>query len=379
MGACYVMKVVRLMKIGIPKEIKDHEYRVGLVPSMVHELTQRGHEVFVETNAGSGIDFQDDDYERAGATVLPTAEAVFDIAEMIVKVKEPQPEECRRLRADQILFTYLHLAPDPEQTELLQASGCAAIAYETVTDNNGSLPLLTPMSMIAGRLSVQAGAHCLEKVQGGRGTLLGGVPGVLPGKVLILGGGVVGTHAAIIAAGLEADVTLLERSHDRMAALNAQFGSRLKTLYSTTDTLEEQLVHADLVISGILVPGAAAPKLIRREHLTAMKNGSVFVDVSIDQGGCAETSRATTYSNPTFVQEGVVHYCVANMPGGVPRTATFALNNATFPHVLRLAEMGLSACVNDPHLRRGLNVCRGHITYEAVAKALKKPYVEPTT
>lgn len=365
------------MLIGVPKEIKTHEYRVGLVPSSVQELVDRGHRVIVEKNAGLGIGISDADYEAAGATIVADAKAVFDQAEMVVKVKEPQPIECNMLRKDQILFTYLHLAPDPEQAKALVASGCVAIAYETVTDARGGLPLLSPMSEVAGRMSIQAGARCLEKAAGGSGVLLGGVPGVPAAKVVVIGGGVVGTNAIRMAMGLEAQVTVLDASLVRLKELDQQFGCKLSTIYSTKAAIERYVSQADLVVGAVLVPGGAAPRLITRKILKTMREGSVFVDVAIDQGGCAETSRPTTHQNPTFVEEGVVHYCVANMPGAVPRTSTFALNNATLPFVLALAGKGYKeALLADVHLRNGLNVCHGKVTCEPVAKALGLGYVE---
>ncbi len=368
------------MKIGIPKEIKNHEYRVGLAPAGVRELSHQGHKVFVEDNAGMGIGADNAIYEAAGATIIKTAEEIFATCDMIIKVKEPQANECKMLREGQLLFTYLHLAPDPEQTKLLMESGAVAIAYETVTDNRGGLPLLAPMSEIAGRMSVQAGAHCLEKAQGGRGVLLGGVPGVTPGKVVIIGGGVSGMNAAQMAVGLSADVTVLERSITRMRELDSQFNGRVKTRYSNVNNIEDEIRKADLVIGAVLVPGAAAPKLITRPMLSDMKHGSVIVDIAIDQGGCVETSRPTTHQDPTFIEHDVVHYCVANMPGAVARTSTFALNNATVPFALRLANMGWKeACLADPHLKNGLNVVHGDITYKAVAQALNLDYKEADT
>jgi alanine dehydrogenase len=362
------------MRVGVPKEIKNHEYRVGLVPASVRELVGAGHTVLVETRAGAGIGYFDEDYVRAGATIAATADEVFAAAEMIVKVKEPQPQECRKLRAGQLLFTYLHLAPDPEQTQLLQESGCTAIAYETVTDRNGRLPLLAPMSEIAGRMSIQVGAVALQKATGGSGVLLGGVPGVLPGKVAVLGGGVVGTNAARMALGLGADVVILDKYLPRLAELDALFGPGLKTAYATTEAVEAAIVSADLVIGAVLVAGAAAPKLVERRHLAMMRAGSVLVDVSIDQGGCFETSKATTHSEPTYVVDGIVHYCVANMPGGVARTSTHALNNATLPYALALASKGWQKAVaDDAGLLNGLNIHAGAITYAAVAEALGKP------
>jgi alanine dehydrogenase len=358
------------MRIGVPKEIKNHEYRVGLIPSSVRELVAHGHEVLVETHAGYGIGLDDEHYVAAGARIAPTADAVFATADMIVKVKEPQPVEIERLRKGQILFTYLHLAPDEPQTRGLMKSGCIAIAYETVTDAHGRLPLLAPMSEVAGRMSIQAGAHCLEKAQGGNGTLLGGVPGVAVGSVVILGGGVVGTNAARMAMGLEARVTVLDRSLHRLYELDMQFGPTLNTIYSTRDAIEEYVLTADLVIGAVLVPGAAAPKLVTREMVSRMKRGSVLVDVAIDQGGCFETSRPTTHAEPTYIVDDVVHYCVANMPGGVARTSTFALNNATLPFTLALADKGWrQALADDHHLMAGLNVHEGRVTYKAVAEA----------
>jgi alanine dehydrogenase len=363
------------MRIGVPKEIKNHEYRVGLTPAAVRELTVRGHEVFVETLAGEAIGLHDEMYQRVGARILPNAAEVFATADMIVKVKEPQAVEIKRLRPGQTLFTYLHLAPDHEQTEGLLASGAIAIAYETVTDARGGLPLLAPMSEVAGRMSIQAGAHSLEIAQGGRGMLLGGVPGVPAAKVVVLGGGVVGTNAARMAMGLEAHVTLLDISIHRLYELDLQFGAMLNTIYSTIDSIEEHVVSADLVIGGVLLPGAEAPKLITEAMVKQMKKGSVIVDVAIDQGGCAETSHATTHADPTYRVHDVVHYCVANMPGGVARTSTFALNNATLPFTLALAELGpVNAMRKNPHLRAGLNVYKGALTYKAVADAQKLPF-----
>jgi alanine dehydrogenase len=367
------------MLIGLPKEIKNHEYRVGLVPFAVRELTHHGHGVVVETNAGAGIGVSDDDYRAAGAEIAGGAAEVFAKADMVVKVKEPQASEIAMLREGQVLFTYLHLAPDPGQTKGLVDSGCIAIAYETVTSPRGGLPLLAPMSEVAGRMAPQAGAHCLEKAQGGRGVLLGGVPGVAPGRVTIIGGGVSGTNAARIAIGMGAEVTILERNLDRIAQLDDMFrGTGLKTLYSTVDALETMVVESDLVIGAVLVPGAAAPKLINREMLRAMPDGAVVVDIAIDQGGCLETSRPTTHADPTYVEEGVVHYCVANMPGGVARTSTFALNNATLPFTVALADKGYRlALAHDPNLRQGLNVHQGKITYKAVAENLGYDYTAP--
>ena len=366
------------MRIGVPKEIKVLENRVGLTPASVREFVAHGHAVTVEHNAGAGIGLLDDAYLAAGAQVAPDAEGVFAAADMIVKVKEPQPDECKRLRAGQILFTYLHLAPDPEQAKALVASGAVCIAYETVTSPHGGLPLLAPMSEVAGRMAVQAGAFLLEKPHGGKGILLGGVPGVAPGKVVILGGGVVGTHAAMIALGMGADVTVLDRSPEAMVALWKQFGAPLKTEFSTHDAVERLVTRADLVVGGVLIPGASAPKLVTREMIRKMQPGSVVVDVAIDQGGCFETSHATTHADPTYVVDGVVHYCVANMPGGVPRTSTFALNNATLPFALALADKGWKrALAEDVHLRDGLNVVFGKVTCRPVAEALRYDYVDP--
>jgi len=363
------------MLIGVPKEIKNHEYRVGLTPASVKELALNGHEILVETCAGQGIGSSDADYERAGARVAASAEEVFAGAEMVVKVKEPQAAERAMLRPGQVLFTYLHLAPDGDQTRDLVASGAVCIAYETVTSPRGGLPLLAPMSEVAGRLAVQAGARCLERVHGGKGMLLGGVPGVSPAKVVIVGGGVVGTHAAHIAIGMGADVWVIDRSTEALKALWRQFGRSLSTLYSTRTTIEEQIHSADLVIGGVLIPGAAAPKLVSADMIRNMQAGSVAVDVAIDQGGCFETSKATTHADPTYIVDDVVHYCVANIPGAVPRTSTHALNNVTLPHVLALADKGYrQALLDDPHLRNGLNVHRGNITIREVADNLGYDY-----
>lgn len=363
------------MFVGIPKEIKNHEYRVGLTPASVRELVEHGHTVLVEKSAGSGIGASDDDYRAAGAIVVASAQEVFAKAEMIIKVKEPLAAERAMLRADQLLFTYLHLAPDPEQTSDLLASGATCIAYETVTAADGSLPLLAPMSEVAGRMSIQAGAHCLEKAAGGRGVLLCGVPGVEPGKVVILGGGIVGSNAALVAAGMGADVTVLDRSPAVLRRLTVQFGTRVKTLHANRDAVEAALRDADLVVGAVLVPGAAAPKLVTRAMLSGMKPGAVIVDVAIDQGGCFETSAATTHDNPTYVVDQVVHYCVANMPGAVARTSTYALNAATLPFALALADKGWRAALrDDDHLRQGLNVCAGQLTNQHVAEALGLPY-----
>ncbi|MEO3430119.1 alanine dehydrogenase [Pelagibius sp. CAU 1746] len=364
------------MLVGVPKEVKNHEYRVGLVPSSVRELVHHGHKVMVETGAGAGIGFTDADYQAAGAEIAADAESVFTKAEMIVKVKEPQPAEYARLREGQLLFTYLHLAPDLEQTQGLIDSGCIAVAYETVTNARGGLPLLAPMSEVAGRMSVQVGAHCLEKEQGGSGMLLGGVPGVAAARVVIIGGGVSGTNAARMAMGMEAHVTVIDRSLERLYELDLQFGPMLNTIYSTVDAIERHVVGADLVIGAVLVPGAAAPKLVTREMVRQMRPGSALVDIAIDQGGCFETSRGTTHSDPTYIEEGAVHYCVTNMPGAVARTSTFALNNATLPFTLALANKGYRrALADDPHLKEGLNVAGGKVTYKAVAEAHGMDYV----
>lgn len=356
------------MLIGVPKEIKNHEYRVGLIPGNVRQLVVHGHQVIVQKDAGTAIGLTDELYVAAGATIVDSAEEIFARADMIVKVKEPQPVECKMLRPGQVLFTYLHLAPDPEQTKLLQESGAVCIAYETVTDRNGGLPLLAPMSEVAGRMSIQAGAHCLEKSYGGIGILLGGVPGTPPAKVAIIGGGVVGTNAARMAMGLEAHVTVLDKSLDRLRQLDQQFGRRLNTVYANVETIEQAVLEADLVIGAVLVPGAEAPKVVSRELVARMKKGAVLVDVAIDQGGCFETSHATTHADPTYVVDGVIHYCVANMPGAVARTSTFALNNATAPFVLALADKGwVQALKDDVHLRNGLNVAKGQLTYPGIA------------
>ena len=368
------------MKIGVPTEIKSDEYRVGLVPSSIRELCLHGHEIFVQSGSGLGIDISDEDFKEAGATILQTADEIFDTADMIVKVKEPQQAEIRKLKPHHVLFTYLHLAPDPQQTAGLIESGCTAIAYETVTDRFGHLPLLAPMSVVAGRMSVQAGAHALEKPQGGRGVLLGGVPGVKPANVVVIGGGVVGTHAVRMAIGMEAAVTVLDKSLPRLEQLDSQFGASLDTIFATKDSIERYVKKADLVIGAVLVPGASAPKLVSRALLREMQPSAVVVDVAIDQGGCFETSRPTTHSNPMYVDEGIVHYCVANMPGAAPRTASFALNNATLPFVMALANKGYKqACLNDPHLLNGLNVYQGKITHLAVAEALNYDFTPPET
>ena len=366
------------MRIGVPKEIKVHEYRVGLVPAGVRELTAAGHQVLIESGAGAGIGVDDAQYRTAGAAIAATAAEVFQQADMVVKVKEPQARECEMLREGQVLFTYLHLAADPKQAQGIMKSGATAIAYETVTAPNGSLPLLTPMSEVAGRMSIQVGAASLQKANGGFGVLLGGVPGVAPANVVILGGGVSGTHAAEMAVGMRADVTVVDRSVNRLRELSSIFGSTLRTTYSTTETIEHLVRDADLVVGAVLVAGAAAPKLVTRAMVKTMKPGAVLVDISIDQGGCFETSRATTHADPTFVVDGVIHYCVANMPGAVPRTSTFALTNATLPYVRALADLGWQAALKrDAGLAAGLNVYAGQITHEVVAKALgltAKPY-----
>jgi alanine dehydrogenase len=366
------------MRIGVPKEIKVLENRVGLTPGSVREVVAHGHDVIVEHNAGQGIGMDDDAYRRAGAKVVDTAAEVFAGADMIVKVKEPQAGERRMLKRDQILFTYLHLAPDPEQAKDLVDGGAVCIAYETVTSGSGGLPLLAPMSEVAGRMAVQAGAYYLEKPHGGLGVLLGGVPGVDPAKVVILGGGVVGSHACHIALGMGAEVWVLDRSVDVLRALWRQFGRPLNTVFSTQDAIEHHVTTADLVIGGVLIPGASAPKLVSAALVARMKPGSVIVDVAIDQGGCFETARPTTHADPVYVVDGVTHYCVANMPGGVPRTSTFALNNATLPFVLALADKGWKqALADDPHLKNGLNVAFGKVTCQPVAEALGYPFVAP--
>ena len=366
------------MLIGVPKEIKNHEYRVGMTPASVREVVHSGHSVLVEAFAGSGIGSSDEDYIAAGAEIVLTAEEVFARAEMIVKVKEPQAAERAMLRPEQVLFTYLHLAPDAVQTADLVASGATCIAYETITSAQGGLPLLAPMSEVAGRMSIQAGAHVLEKAQGGRGMLLGGVPGVAPAKVVIIGGGVVGSNAAQMALGARAQVTVLDRSTQALARLDKEFNGAVKTVYSTQDSLEEYVLDADLVIGGVLIPGAAAPKLVTETMVKAMKPGSVLVDVAIDQGGCFETSKATTHEDPTYVVHGVVHYCVANMPGGVAMTSTYALNNATLPYILKLANVGWKqALKQDEHFLAGLNVHAGQVTNRHVAEALGYDYLPP--
>jgi alanine dehydrogenase len=368
------------MLIGLPKEIKNHEYRVGLTPASVRELTTHGHRVLVQTGAGAAIGLTDEQYVAAGAKIAAAAKDVFAQADMIVKVKEPQPAECAMLRPGQILYTYLHLAPDPEQTAALVKSGAICIAYETITGASGGLPLLAPMSEVAGRMAVQAGAAHLEKSKGGMGVLLGGVPGVPAAHVVILGAGVVGTHAMQMAVGMGAKVTVLDKNMDRLRELDLVFGNRIHTVYSTSQSVEDAVLDAELVVGGVLIPGAAAPKLVTRSMISRMKKGAVVVDVAIDQGGCFETSHATTHADPTFVVDDVVHYCVANMPGAVARTSTFALNNATIAHAVALADKGWKLALKDnKHLKNGLNVASGHVTYEAVAKTLGYPYVNADT
>ena len=368
------------MLIGCPREIKNHEYRVGLTPASVREFTSRGHQVLVQSGAGAAIGLSDEQYLAAGATLAADAAEVFAKADMIVKVKEPQPQECAMLRPGQILYTYLHLAPDPEQTAALVTSGAICIAYETITGAGGGLPLLAPMSEVAGRMAIQAGAAHLEKSKGGMGVLLGGVPGVPAAHVVILGAGVVGTHALQMAVGVGARVTVLDKNVDRLRQLDLVFGNRISTLYSTGLSVEEAVLDADLVVGGVLIPGAAAPKLVTRAMISRMKKGAVVVDVAIDQGGCFETSHATTHADPTFVVDGVVHYCVANMPGAVARTSTFALNNATIGHGVALADKGWKAALRDNvHLKNGLNVCEGKVTYEAVARNLGYTYTPADT
>ena len=366
------------MRIGVPKEIKVHEYRVGLVPASVRELVHNGHDVIVEQDAGVGVGFEDADYAAIGAEILPAAADVFKTADMIIKVKEPQATEISMLRPDQILFTYLHLAAEPDQTQGLVDSGCIGIAYETVTDDRGGLPLLAPMSEVAGRMSIQVGALCLEKEKGGKGILLGGVPGVPVAKVVVLGGGVVGTNAARMAMGLEASVTVIDKSLPRLNELDMQFGPTLNTIYATMETVEQYVIGADLVIGAVLIPGAAAPRLVTKDMIKKMQKGSVVVDVAIDQGGCFETSKPTTHADPTYIVDDVVHYCVTNMPGAVARTSARALNNATLPFVIALANKGYQqALQDDPHLLNGLNIHKGHVTYEAVARDLGMEFLPP--
>jgi alanine dehydrogenase len=362
------------MKVGVPKEIKTHEYRVGLTPGAVREYMAAGHSVVVETNAGAGIGATDDSYRKAGAVILDSAREVFASSQMIVKVKEPQASEWSQLREDQILFTYLHLAPDPDQAKGLLDAGCTAIAYETVTDANGGLPLLAPMSEVAGRLAIEAAGAALRRHAGGRGLLIGGVPGVQPARIVVIGGGVVGTHAARMAVGLGAEVTILDRSIGRLRELDELFEGRVRTRFSTIDTVEEEVFAADVVIGAVLVPGASAPKLVSRSMLSSMRKGAVIVDVAIDQGGCFETSHPTTHADPTYEVEGVIHYCVANMPGAVPLTSSQALNNATLPFGLALANKGFSAVLENPHLRAGLNAYRSRLTCEPVARSLDMPF-----
>ncbi|MGZ3292474.1 MAG: alanine dehydrogenase [Xanthobacteraceae bacterium] len=366
------------MLIGVPREIKDSEYRVGLVPSTVRELTRNGHHVIVEKSAGLGAGIADGDYRAVGAEIVPDADQVYERGELVVKVKEPLAGELKKLRPGQVLFTYLHLAADPQQTADLIATGVIAIAYETVTSPQGTLPLLTPMSEVAGRMAPHVGARCLEKENGGRGVLLGGVPGVPPADVVVLGGGVAGTNAALISAGMGATVTVIDRNPEVLRRITNQLGARVRTVFSTSDAIETLCRRADLVIASVLIPGAAAPKLITAETVKAMKGGSVIVDIAIDQGGCAETSRPTTHSAPTYIVDDVVHYCVTNMPGAVARTSTFALNNGTLPFVLALADKGYRRALGeDPHLRNGLNVYEGKVTHRAVADALKLKFVPP--
>ncbi|PHR59248.1 MAG: alanine dehydrogenase [Robiginitomaculum sp.] len=366
------------MHIGIPKEIKTHEYRVSLTPDAAADLTESGHQVLVETEAGAGVGFEDADYQAVGCDIAPNAKAVFDGSELIVKVKEPQKSEYEMLRPDQTLFTYLHLAADKDQAQGLRKSGCTAIAYETIVGPGGGLPLLQPMSEVAGRMSIHVGANCLEREKGGRGVLLGGVPGVAPGKVVILGGGVSGTHAAQMAMGLRADVTIFDISDERLNELDMVYGGRLKTEYSTKRAVANACMEADLIIGAVLVPGAAAPKLVTREMVRTMKPGAVLVDIAIDQGGCFETSHATTHDDPTFEVDGIVHYCVANMPGAVSRTSTFALVKSTLPYLKRLVNQGVRKALNsDPGFALGLNVAEGEITHAAVARDLDLPFVKP--
>src|SRR6516162_6028558 len=366
------------MLVGVPKEIKDSEYRVGLVPSTVRELTRNGHHVLVEKSAGLGAGLNDADYRAVGAEIVPDADQVYARSELIVKVKEPLAPERKKLRSGQVLFTYLHLAADPQQTADLMASGVIAIAYETVTSSQGTLPLLTPMSEVAGRMAPHVGARCLEKENGGRGVLLGGVPGVPPADVVILGGGVAGSHASLISAGMGATVTVIDRNPDVLRRIANQLGARVRTVFSTSDAIETLCRRADLVIASVLIPGATAPKLISAETVRAMKPGSVIVDIAIDQGGCAATSRPTTHSAPTYTVDEVVHYCVTNMPGAVARTSTFALNNVTLPFVLALADKGVRRALGeDVHLRNGLNIYEGKVTHRAVAHTLKLPFTPP--
>ncbi len=368
------------MLIGVPKELKNHEYRVGISPRGVRELLYHGHRVIVQKDAGTGIGFDDHQYQDAGALIIETPDEIYDQAEMIVKVKEPQIGECQMVKEGQILFTYLHLAAEPKIADALIDSGCIAIAYETVTDEFGNLPLLAPMSEIAGRVSAQVGAHCLERASGGRGTLLGGVPGVEPGNVVIIGGGVVGTNAAIIASGMGANVTILDRNINKIREIDARFDGRVRTIHSTMDSVEEYVSKADVVIGSVLIPGAAAPKIIDENLLSKMQTGSVIVDVAIDQGGCAASSKPTTHEDPTYIVDGVVHYCVTNMPSAVARTASKALENTTLPYIVALADEGYrSALKENPHFKNGLNLCRGRVTHEAVANDLNHAFVPPAS
>jgi len=368
------------MLIGVPKEIKNLEYRVGLVPSSVRELVAHGHKVIIQKGAGEKIGFDDHNYAQVGAQIAERAEEIYTHADMIIKVKEPQLNECKMMRENQILFAYLHLAPDPVQAKALIASGCVAIAYETVTDKHGGLPLLAPMSEVAGRMAIQAGATSLEIKNGGRGILLGGVPGVAPAKVVVIGGGVAGMNAVRVAIGMGAHVVVIDKSLEKLYQLDLQFGSKITTVFSNRDAIEEHVLTADLVIGAVLIPGASAPRLVTKQMLSRMRNGSVIVDLSIDQGGCFETSKPTTHENPTYIIDGVVHYCVVNMPGAVPRTSTFALNNATLPFSLALASAGYKkAMQKNAHLLKGLNICNGKVTYQAVADALHLPYTSAET
>jgi len=367
-----------IMIIGVPKEIKNHEYRVGLIPSSVAELITHGHQLFIETNAGSGIGYEDADYQAVGASILPSSAEIFEKAEMIVKVKEPQPVECKMLRKDQILFTYLHLAPDLPQTQALIKSGAVCIAYETVTDDFGRLPLLVPMSEVAGRMSIQAGATALQKSNGGSGVLLSGVTGVEPAKVVIIGGGIVGRNAAQMAVGMGANVVILDRNIDTLRTLDYHFFGQVNAVFSTNEALKSHVLSADLVIGAVLLPGKAAPKLVTREMIKAMKKGSAIVDVAIDQGGCFETSHATTHQDPIYIVDDVVHYCVANMPGAVSKTSAQALNNATLPYAIRIANQGYKkALLNDKHLLSGLNVCQGKVTLEEISEAHNLEFTDP--
>jgi len=363
------------MRIGVPKEIKNHEYRIGLTPAGVKELVKLGHQVAIQSQAGTAVGFEDALFQQAGATIVQTAEAVFSESELIIKVKEPQPHECELLNENQLLFTFLHLAPDPVQTECLLKSGASAIAYETITADDGSLPLLTPMSEIAGRMSIQAGAHSLENAQGGKGVLLSGVPGVPPAKVMIIGGGTVGINAARMAIGLGADVTLLDKSLKQLQMIDEQFGTKIKTVFSSSHAIEEYIQDADLIIGAVLVPGATTPKLISQDMLKLMKKGTVLVDVAIDQGGCFETSKPTTHTEPCYEVDGIIHYCVSNMPGAVARTATLALSQASLPYIIQLAEHGLDALRLAPHFRQGLNIHQGQVCNKAVADALGYAFV----